>query len=117
MRATRDRLAYALTIAPLSRRSGTVGTAAFGETEARDTLFIAHSRIEPCIADIDQQVHDDIDHGNEQGPTLNDIEVSAGDGRDRDTSDPLAGEDRLDDDGAAQQITKLKPDNCHRRNK
>src|SRR5215217_2435825 len=38
-------------------------------------LCITHPRIEPSIADVDEQVDQDVDGRHEEGPALDDVEI------------------------------------------
>src|SRR5437773_446650 len=97
-RTSRHPLAHA-------RRAAKRGAAGTGNASA-----VTDSRIEPGIAEIDEQVGDDDDRGEEQHRALDQGVVTEQDGVEHQAPDPRLQEDELHDHGAAQQHADLLPD-------
>src|SRR5215211_3220904 len=66
-------------------------------------LAIANPRVEEGVHDVDDQVRQHEDDRNQQDDALNDRVVTVKDGADQDAPDTANREDRLDDDGTAQE--------------
>src|SRR4051812_22108309 len=66
-------------------------------------LAIANPRIEEGVNNIDDQVGQHEDDRNQEDDSLHDRVVTVKDGANQDAPDTANGEDRLDDDGAAQE--------------
>src|SRR5690554_2728954 len=71
---------------------------------------IADPRVEQGIGEVHQQVHDDEDHGDEQHGALHQRGVLRADGVHYQPPDAGPGEDRLRENGAAQQAAELQAD-------
>ena len=62
-----------------------------------------------------QQVDEDEDHDQQQQAGLDDGVVAVADGGEHQRAEAGPGEDRLDDDGAAEQSAELEADRGHHR--
>src|SRR6185503_11900982 len=85
-------------------------TAKPGAAGGANVSAVTDSRIEPGIAQIDEQVGDDDDGSKEQHRALDQGVVAEQDGVEHQAADPRLQEDELHDDGAAEQHADLLPD-------
>ena len=78
-----------------------------GRKSARSS-FEPDARVDDRIGDVGEQVHADIDDGNEQHDGLHDQEVARRDRLDGELADAGPGEHGLHDDGAGEQVADLE---------
>src|SRR3954471_8654421 len=83
---------------------------------ALTVLAIADPGVEEGVDDVDDQVSEDEDHGDEEDDALHDGIVTIEDGPHQDAADAADGEDGFGDDGAAEQQSQLNADDRDHRN-
>src|SRR5580698_6354801 len=99
-----------------NRRARQTGAAtATSSLRASSSVAMADPRIEHGVEQVDDEVHDDEAGGDQQHGALQNNQIARVDRADQEPPDARQSEDRLDDDGAADQPADIDAGDGHQR--